>query len=91
MKLAASKDKLAAAFAEHHLPESDVEEATKVPGWFHNNMSRGESQTLTTHSQELLIALRDVAGLSWGGAEMSSNENCRQDSIGTVLQNFNFP
>lgn len=61
-------------------------------------MNRGQAESLTNHSQELLIALRDVAGLAWGGAEMSGNENgdfmhidCRQDNFGRVLQHFNFP
>jgi hypothetical protein len=69
-----------------------------MPHYFHDFMGRGEANTFTTHSQELLVALRDVAGLSWGGAEMSSNENgdfmhfdCRQDGFGLVLQSFNFP
>jgi hypothetical protein len=30
---------------------------------------------LTTHTQDLVVALRDVAGFMWGGTEMSSVEN----------------
>jgi hypothetical protein len=55
--------------------KADLAEFRKVPHYFHDFYSRGQATGLTTHSQELLVALRDVAGLSWGGAEMSSNEN----------------
>lgn len=39
-----------------------------------NNVSKG-GQVLMTHGKELVIALRDVAGFSWGGVEMSDKEN----------------
>jgi hypothetical protein len=40
-----------------------------------NKVGRQNSDRLTTHSQDLIIALRDVAGLMWGGTEMSTLEN----------------
>jgi hypothetical protein len=76
---------------------ADLSDVHQVPHYFQMK-SGNDAATLTNHSQELLVALRDVAGLAWGGAEMSSNENgdfmhfdCRQDNLGRVLQNFNFP
>ena len=39
------EDKILEAFNAHHLPVSDIEEAKKVPHWFHDNMNRGEAQT----------------------------------------------
>lgn len=48
-----------------------------------------DTQSFTNHSQELVVALRDVAGLSWGGTEMSERENgdfmhfdCRTTNFG---------
>ena len=40
-----------------------------------NELGRRDSPSLTTHSRDLVIALRDVAGLMWGGTEMSGVEN----------------
>jgi hypothetical protein len=40
-----------------------------------NMVGRRQSDGLTTHTQDLIIALRDVAGLMWGGTEMHSVEN----------------
>lgn len=49
-------------------------------------------QGATSLTQEMVIALRDVAGLAWGGAEMSSIENadfmhfdCRLTSFGNSV------
>ena len=94
-------DKLLARFTaagiSADVAQADLAEVHQMPHYFQMK-SGGQATTLTNHSQELLVALRDVAGLAWGGAEMSPNENgdfmhfdCRQDSLGRVLQSFNFP
>jgi hypothetical protein len=103
MELAGKKDtEILRKFTEAGVPSQEAQgvlaEVKKVPHFFHDFYSRSEAPSLTNHSQELLVALRDVAGLSWGGAEMSGNENgdfmhfdCRQDGFGALLQKFNFP
>lgn len=60
-----------------------------------DNMGRGEATGLTTHSLEIVVALRDVAGLAWGGTEMSEGENgdfmhfdCRNEQIGQTILAF---
>jgi hypothetical protein len=50
-----------------------------IERWFHPAKKiytggRAFHETMT-HSKELLVALRDVAGLNWGGTEMSSGQN----------------
>lgn len=64
-------------------------------GFFKGFMGRDPAESITTHSNELLIALRDVAGLSWGGSEMSHPVNgdfmhfdIRQDPLGQAALNF---
>jgi hypothetical protein len=42
---------------------------------FHQQQGRARAQAPTNLTQEMVIALRDVAGLAWGGTEMSSIEN----------------
>jgi hypothetical protein len=42
---------------------------------FHLQQGRKDAKQATNLTQELLIALRDVAGLAWGGTEMSMIEN----------------
>lgn len=103
MDLAHKKDPdILLAFTQAGISATDAQaampEVKQVPHLFHDFYGRKDATTLTNHSQELLVALRDVAGLSWGGAEMSGNENgdfmhfdCRQDPLGMVLQHFNFP
>jgi hypothetical protein len=63
--------------------------------FFKDFMGRDQAESLTTHSNELLIALRDVAGLAWGGTEMSHPVNgdfmhfdIRQDTLGQQAFNF---
>ena len=58
---------------------------------FHSG-SRNRALSLTTISEELILALRDAAGLAWGGTEMSPRENgdfmhfdCRQTTFGTSI------
>ncbi len=43
--------------------------------WFQDNLSRTNATGLMAHSMDMVVALRDVAGLAWGGTEMSSVEN----------------
>ncbi len=59
---------------------------------FHSGHGQEKAKGLTTISQDMLIALRDVAGLAWGGTEMSTIENgdfmhfdCRNDSFGQAI------
>ncbi len=40
----------------------------KLDGAIWDAMGRSSSDRLTTHTQDLVIALRDVAGLMWGGS-----------------------
>lgn len=63
--------------------------------FWQDNMSRKDMKGLTTHSMELVVALRDVAGLAWGGTEMSEGSNgdfmhfdCRQTTVGKKLFQF---
>lgn len=60
-----------------------------------DNMGRDNATGLTTHSTDLIVALRDVAGLSWGGTEMSEGASgdfmhfdCRGTSLGKKLYSF---
>lgn len=48
-----------------------------------------DTRSFTNHSELLLVALRDVAGLAWGGSELHKNENgdfmhfdCRHTGFG---------
>lgn len=44
--------------------------------WFHDaNLGQQDSRSITNHSEELLVALRDAGGLAWGGAEISGSVN----------------
>lgn len=68
---------------------------TKGKRVWQDNMSRGEATGLTTHSLEIVVALRDVAGLAWGGTEMAEGENgdfmhfdCRNEPIGQTILAF---
>lgn len=65
---------------------------------FHAGGGRQNAQTLTNIKDELLVALRDVAGLSWGGIEMSMRENgdfmhfdCRNTSFGYAVYSKTAP
>jgi hypothetical protein len=63
--------------------------------YFHNGFGRSKStKSFTGIHEDLLVALRDVAGLAWGGTEMSSNENgdfmhfdCRETDFGRTIYN----
>jgi hypothetical protein len=43
--------------------------------FFQDNVGRSQATGLTAHSMDMVVALRDVAGLAWGGTEMSTVEN----------------
>jgi hypothetical protein len=60
--------------------------------WFHAGGGREGANELTNISMDLLIALRDVAGLNWGGTEMSHVANgdfmhfdCRNTALGHAV------
>jgi hypothetical protein len=64
-------------------------EVAKADELFHKQEGRKDAKQATNQSQELVIALRDAAGLAWGGTEMSGIENgdfmhwdCRQTDFG---------
>ena len=64
-------------------------------GTWHGGMSRDDASELTNHSKELVVALRDVAGLAWGGTEMSEGVSgdfmhfdCRNESVGQTVTAF---
>jgi hypothetical protein len=42
---------------------------------FQDNTGRQNATGLMTHKMDMVVALRDVAGLAWGGTEMSPIEN----------------
>ncbi len=66
-----------AKLAEHGFtdPKKDVEAVVNADKWFHLQEGRREAKGMMNISLEMVIALRDVAGLAWGGTEMSSTEN----------------
>jgi hypothetical protein len=59
---------------------------------FHTQKSRKDAKQVTNQSQELVISLRDAAGLAWGGTEMSPAESgdfmhwdCRLTDFGRAV------
>jgi hypothetical protein len=64
--------------------------------YFQDNLNRTEATGLTNMSTDLLVALRDVAGLAWGGGEMSESGesgdfmhfDCRNDTMGANVLQF---
>jgi hypothetical protein len=74
---------------------SNVQKAEEL---FHKADGRKAAKALTNIQEELLIALRDVAGLSWGGTEMSMRENgdfmhfdCRDTEFGRAVYSKKAP
>ncbi len=69
-------------------------DAKKFPGWFDGGFSRGGAKgVINNQSLDLVVALRDAGGLSWGGSEMSGSDqgdfmhfDCRHDPLGTKLK-----
>lgn len=75
-----------------------VPSVQKAEARFHGGGGRQHAETITNIQQELLIALRDVAGLSWGGTEMSARENgdfmhfdCRDTEFGRAVYSRRAP
>ncbi|HVV82368.1 MAG TPA: hypothetical protein VHE35_04785 [Kofleriaceae bacterium] len=47
-----------------------------VDKYFHDaNLGQDQSRSFMNHSEDMLVALRDAAGLAWGGAEISGSVN----------------
>jgi len=75
--------KAALLTAGYHDDASDNGAQKLIESWFHpakkifHNKKTGarEFHETMTKSKELLVALRDVAGLNWGGTEMSTGQN----------------
>jgi hypothetical protein len=80
---------VAAGFTEAQAREA-LPEMRKFPERYNGGFSRKHTNGLpTTHSLDLMVALRDVAGLTFGGSEMSHGDNgdfmhfdCRNDPLG---------
>jgi len=99
-------DEIKAALLAGNPPYQDGSGEKGIPNliekWFHpakkvfHDAKTGERQfhETMTESKELIVALRDAAGLNWGGTEMSPGQNgdfmhfdTRNDTIGhTVYQ-----
>jgi len=69
-----------------------VHEVAVADHHFHQQQGRAHAQAPTNLTQEMVTALRDVAGLAWGGTEMSSIENadfmhfdCRLTDYGNAV------
>lgn len=67
--------KLAHAGYEGDALKTAVHEVAVADHHFHQQQGRSRAKGPTNLTQEMVIALRDVAGLAWGGTEMSSIEN----------------
>jgi hypothetical protein len=67
--------KLAPAGYEGEALKTAVHEVAVADHHFHQQQGRASAKAPTNLTQEMVIALRDVAGLAWGGTEMSSIEN----------------
>jgi len=80
---------VAAGFTDAQAREA-LPEMRKFPDRYSGGFKRGPTKGLpTTHSLDLMVALRDVAGLNYGGSEMSHGDNgdfmhfdCRNHPLG---------
>jgi hypothetical protein len=89
---------ITAALKEHDLPaDNDSRDSVRRFRAFFKMASMGRDQAdgLTNHSMDMVVALRDVAGLAWGGAEMSERQNgdfmhfdLRNETIGAKVHKF---
>jgi len=97
-----SKEEILAALAKAGYSTDDAKtelpNVQKAEGLFHKADGRKQATALTNIHEELLIALRDVAGLSWGGTEMSMRENgdfmhfdCRDTTFGYAVYSKKSP
>ena len=83
------------ALAEHYKGtelDNHIKTITNIDTWFHLQSGRAEALGPTNLKMEMVIALRDVAGLAWGGTEMDAHENadfmhfdCRQTNFGQQI------
>jgi hypothetical protein len=78
--------------------KAELPSVQKAEGRFHGGGGRQYASTITNIQEELLVALRDVAGLSWGGTEMSMRENgdfmhfdCRNTTFGYAVYSKTAP
>jgi len=90
--------KLVAAGYTRDEAKAELPEVQKAEGRFHLGGGRQYAATITNIQEELLVALRDVAGLSWGGTEMSMRENgdfmhfdCRNTTFGYAVYSKTAP
>ena len=66
------------------------------PARFKNNFNRRTS-VISTQSVDLVVAIRDAAGLAWGGTELDPNHDngdfmhfdCRNEGIGAKVMEWN--
>ncbi|HEX4455267.1 MAG TPA: SH3 domain-containing protein [Kofleriaceae bacterium] len=89
---------ITAALKEHGLPaDNDSRDSVRRFRDFFkmSSMGRDQADGLTNHSMDMVVALRDVAGLAWGGAEMSERQNgdfmhfdLRNEKIGAEVHQF---
>jgi hypothetical protein len=77
---------------------AELPNVQKAEELFHKGGGRQYAKTITNIQEELLVALRDVAGLSWGGTEMSMRENgdfmhfdCRDTDFGRAVYSKKAP
>jgi hypothetical protein len=78
--------------------ELEHPEVQKVAERFHAGGGRQYAATIKDIRDELLVALGDVAGLSWGGTEMSMREDgdfmhfdCRNTTFGYAVYSKTAP
>lgn len=84
--------KLVQAGYEGEPLQTAVHEVAVADHHFHQQGGRADAKAATNLTQEMVIALRDVAGLAWGGTEMSTIENadfmhfdCRLTDYGSAV------
>jgi hypothetical protein len=86
---------LAAGFSETQFARA-LPDMLLFPDRFKNNFSRNTS-IINTQSVDLVVALRDGAGLAWGGTELDPNHDngdfmhfdCRNEGIGAKVMQWN--
>jgi len=102
IELAETKDEtkihdkfIAAGFSETQFAEA-LPDMLAFPSRFKDNFSRNTS-VISTQSVDLVVALRDAAGLAWGGTELDPNHDngdfmhfdCRNEGIGAKVMEWN--
>jgi hypothetical protein len=61
--------------AKHFGKKDSGDRNWKTGRAFQDQVGREQATGLMQHSMDMIVALRDVAGLAWGGTEMSAVEN----------------